>query len=479
MGEPTSAQKAARVGRRRAEQTDGARRFAATFQNASKEVSRSGAPKIAGVLLAARPVLQTSERGVFATGGVRNERQIEIGSGFNKMFQRKFRLKLRRRLKGQRLKFFLRRLLTLAPRPFDILGDRRLRFRRNCAFFLTKLTVGNAPLLEPMRRALFVDETTFQVKDFALPKRRDGRALRSARGRVGGFVDRAARAGAEFAFGVDDRRTAGERVVGAVALTVRNVEVAGGCERERVRTRQQFRFDREENLLQQRRVRRVQSFDANDAGKFRDPLLLRFERRRENRRNGAAKFALHRERPLRRRERRGRDERDRSLELRGGRREGTLRQVETAENRVVGGDLRERRDLREPETAVENERVRARRRNRKTVFRREEVGFAVETDADDQREIGRNVAVGANDERVEAVLTEQLDENERAVERGSAARQERLPRTLSDRARRTVDRARRDHVGDRPVEQTANDRQVVLVFAFSPVENVAEPNAFL
>ena len=223
----------------------------------------------------------------------------------------------------------------------------------------------------------------------------------------------------------------------------------------------------------------MQTLDANDAFKFRDPFLLRLERRRENRRDAAAKFAFHRERSLGRRERRGRNERDRFLELPRSRRERTFGQVEAAEKRIVGGDLRQRRDFGEAETAVENERVRARRRNRKTVFRREEVSFAVESNADDQREVGRNVAVGANDERVEAVLAEQLDENERAVERRSAARQERLPRALGDQAGRAVERGRRDYVGDRPVEQAANDRQVVLIFAFSPVENVAEPNAFL
>ena len=429
--------------------------------------------------MAARSVPQASERGVFATGGVRNERQIEIGSGFDKILQREFRLKIRRRLERERLQLFLRRLLTLAPRPFDILSDGRLRFRRKSAFFLTEQTVGNAPLLEPMRRARFVDETPLQIKDFPFPKRGDGRALRAARGRVADFVGRAAGAGAEFALRVDDRRTAGERVVGSVALAVRNVEVAGRRERVSVRTRQEFRFDREENLLQKRRVRRVQTLDANDALKFRDSLLLRFERRRENRRDGAAEFALHRERSLGRRERRRRNERDRFFELRRSRRERTLGQVEAAKKRIVGGDLRQRRDFGETETAVEDERVRARRRNRESVFRREKVSFAVESNADDQREIGRNVAVGTNDERVEAVLAEQLDENERAVERRSAARQERLPRTLGDRARRAVDRARRDHVGDRPVEQTANDRQIVLVFPFSPIENVAEPNAFL
>ena len=75
------------------------------------------------------------------------------------MFRRKFRLEIQRRLTGERLQLFLRRLLTLAPRPFDILGDRRLRFRRKSAFFLTKQTIRNAPLLEPMRRAHIVDET--------------------------------------------------------------------------------------------------------------------------------------------------------------------------------------------------------------------------------------------------------------------------------------------------------------------------------
>ena len=84
--------------------------------------------------------------------------------------------------------------------------------------------------------------------------------------------------------------------------------------------------------------------------------------------------------------------------------------------------MRQRRDLREAESAVENERVRTRRRNRKPVFRREEVSFAVESNADDQREVGRNVAVGANDERVEAVLAEQFDKNKRAVERRSLTR---------------------------------------------------------
>ena len=197
------------------------------------------------------------------------------------MFRRKFRLKTRRRLKRQRLQLFLRRLLTLAPRPFDILSDRRLRFRRKRSFFLTEQTIRNATLLEPMRRARFVDEVAFQIKDFAFPKGRDGRALLTA-GLGGGFVGRAARAGAELALRVDDRRTAGERVVGSVALTVGNVEVAGRRERERIRTRQNLRFDREENLLQQRRVRRVQTLDANDALQFRDSFLLRFERRRED-----------------------------------------------------------------------------------------------------------------------------------------------------------------------------------------------------
>ena len=174
-------------------------------------------------------------------------------------------------------------------------------------------------------------------------------------------------------------------------------------------------------MLQQRRVRRVQTLDANDAGKLRDPSFLRFERRREDRRNRPVEL-FRREGSLRRRERRRRNERDDFAEMRGIRRERPLRRVEAAENRIVRGDLRQRRDFGELETAVENERVVARRRDRETVFRREEVNFAVDSNADDQREVGRNVDGGANDERVETVLAQQFDENERAVERRSAAR---------------------------------------------------------
>ena len=74
------------------------------------------------------------------------------------MFHCEFRLEARRRLESEFLQFFLRRLLTLTSRPFDVSSDRRLRFRRNRALLLTEQTVGNAPLLEPIRSARFVDK---------------------------------------------------------------------------------------------------------------------------------------------------------------------------------------------------------------------------------------------------------------------------------------------------------------------------------
>ncbi len=353
------------------------------------------------------------------------------------MFHSEFRLERGRRLQRERLQLFLRRLDALRPRPFDVFGDGGFRFFLNPPIFLTKGAIRNAALLEPVRGARFVDETSFKVKDFALPKGRGDRRLFRAVGR---------RVGSR----VGERRSVellivGDQGVGAVAFAVRNFKVSDRRQRVSVGAGQRFRLEWEENLLQNRRVRPLQTLDPNDSGELREARFLRLERRRENRRDRPAEFAFHCERTLGRQERRRRNERDRSSELGRRRRERPLRQVEPSEDRIVRRDLRKGRDSVETKPAVENERVGARRRDRKAVFRKEKVNFAVETRADDEREVGRNGAVRVvrtNDERVEPVLTEQFDENERPVERRSLTDEERLPRELGDRARGRLERRR-------------------------------------
>ena len=286
VGEPTGAQETARVGRRRAEQVDRARRFAAALQNSSEEVNRTDAPNVVRAVL--NGVSQVGERGVLVSGGVRKEREIEFRRGFDVMFHRELALERGRRLERERLKLFLRRLGALGSRPFDVLRDRRFRFRLDLSLFLTERAIRDAALLEPVRGALFVDETAFKVKNFALPKGRGDRFFfRAVAGRLGRRVGE--RRSVDLLIVRDER-------VGAVAFAVRHFEVAGRRQRVRVGARQRFRLEREEDLLQNRRVRSTQPLDANDAGEFRDSGFLRFERRREDGRNRSAEFALHRER---------------------------------------------------------------------------------------------------------------------------------------------------------------------------------------